>query len=341
MARNIELRSTFESKGYVVEYDDKTKNIRVYDPKTGHSAMVTPGSYNIDPKTGKAKISQDTVNRVMETISSGKYKLPGYGGSSSGSSSSSKTPTSSSKSKAPTSPSKPYEGHIKNYFGTPENYAIAIQLKEALGQPLDDPAAAEAFKRDYPHLFSTSLFETLGLTSQQQQQRQQQVMPEWAQDFMSSVTETMAGFSKALQSLQPPPLPPMPEMMQPPQIQQPETIQENVPVEGVETPQTEQPQATPEAPRTASGFVLQAGRLPASPMVSAESLYDYYKKLTGREDENVRQFLASPQFQSALQGVVPAWMAADPVWRLLLTRAGVNPRQLRLEAIRERLNKEE
>jgi len=138
---------------------------------------------------------------------------------------------------------------------------------------------------------------------------------------------------RQLQSVQPPQLP-----TQAPKV---ETVPENVPVEGVtEQRQDTSTSTTPEAPRGSSGFLLQAGSLPSTPVVSADALYDYYRRLTGREDEGVRQFLASPQFQSALMGTVPAWMAADPIWRAILARAGVNPQQLRLDAIRQRLSGE-
>lgn len=147
---------------------------------------------------------------------------------------------------------------------------------------------------------------------------------------LQSHNQSLVDLVRQLQNVQPPQMPAQKTKV--------ETVQENVPVEGVEpAQQAQQTTAQAEAPRGSSGFILQGGALPPSPAVSAEALYDYYRRLTGREDEGVRQFLAGPQFQAALQGAVPAWMAADPVWRALLARAGVNPRQLRLEALRSRL----
>lgn len=43
----------------------------------------------------------------------------------------------------------------------------------------------------------------------------------------------------------------------------------------------------------------------------------------GRQEEYVRQYLASPYFQRVLGGAVPVWMSADPLWRLYLHRLGL------------------
>ncbi|WP_026487639.1 hypothetical protein [Caldanaerobius polysaccharolyticus] len=308
MAQNIGLRDYFEKQGYKVNYDNKTGNITISDPKTGHSATVPKGTYSL--VNNRAYVSPDYARSVGHTL----------------------------------------------FFGSPEAYAEAIKTKEAAGIPLDDPAAAAQFKQNYPQLFSTP-----------QTQQQQQTTPSdwWAQflqdymqssearinalqsqlsslqnqnQFLSSMSSQLQSQNQALsdlirqlQNVQPPQLPTQETKV--------ETVQENVPVEGVEQTQPQQQTTQTEAPKGASGFVLQGGTLPSTPAVTAEALYDYYRRLTGREDESVRQFLAGPQFQAALQGAVPAWMAADPIWRLLLTRAGVNPKQLRLDTLRERLNK--
>lgn len=58
--------------------------------------------------------------------------------------------TSTTTAKAPSEPS--YAKHIQG-FGSPEAYAAAIKQAQAAGRPLSDPAAAEAFKKDYPQLF--------------------------------------------------------------------------------------------------------------------------------------------------------------------------------------------
>jgi hypothetical protein len=74
--RSIATRDYFEGKGYEVQWDDKTGNIRVIDPRTGHSASITRGFY--DTIGGTSYISPDMTKRVEETIGSGQYKLPGY-----------------------------------------------------------------------------------------------------------------------------------------------------------------------------------------------------------------------------------------------------------------------
>jgi hypothetical protein len=70
-SNNVAVRSTFEGQGYNVEYDSNTGAIRVYDPKTGHSANIMPGAYSI--QNGSAYISPDVVSQVTNTIQSGKY----------------------------------------------------------------------------------------------------------------------------------------------------------------------------------------------------------------------------------------------------------------------------
>jgi len=75
-ARNIPLRDYFEASGYKVEYLEDSKHIRVYDPETGHSAMLSKDFYDVEKN--KAYISEDMVKRIEQTIKEGKYKLPGY-----------------------------------------------------------------------------------------------------------------------------------------------------------------------------------------------------------------------------------------------------------------------
>ncbi len=70
-SRSIAVRDYFKDYNYNVDYDPNTKNIRVYDPNTGHSAMITTGFY--DNPSGKAYISPDMATRVLNTIASGKY----------------------------------------------------------------------------------------------------------------------------------------------------------------------------------------------------------------------------------------------------------------------------
>ena len=47
-----------------------------------------------------------------------------------------------------------YQGNL-SWFGSPEAYAAEIKRKQKAGIPLSDPAAAQAFMRDYPQLFQT------------------------------------------------------------------------------------------------------------------------------------------------------------------------------------------
>lgn len=111
------------------------------------------------------------------------------------------------------------------------------------------------------------------------------------------------------------------QAVQPVSIQQPPTLQGITPAEDV---QAAQPQEQPKSalPSTPGGFVQQAAALPYLP--SVDKLYDLYKQVFGKEDEGIKAYLASPQFQGILSGgAVPMWMQADPLWRLYLARLGV------------------
>lgn len=85
-----------------------------------------------------------------------------------------------------------YKWYLDNYFGSPEAYAREIKRKESSGQPMSDPAAAAAFKADYPGLFSPA--PSTGATGTQKtavstptvtqtipQPRQQQYQPQYQQ----------------------------------------------------------------------------------------------------------------------------------------------------------------
>jgi len=68
---NVQTRQYFENKGYTVEYLPESGNIRVYDPKTGHSSMIMKGAYT--ENAGVSTISPDIANKIESTIASGKY----------------------------------------------------------------------------------------------------------------------------------------------------------------------------------------------------------------------------------------------------------------------------
>jgi hypothetical protein len=89
---------------------------------------------------------------------------------------------------------------------------------------------------------------------------------------------------------------------------------------------------TPITPKPAPGAPTQIGPggfqyagQAQTALPTADSLYALYKRISGGQDnEGMRQYLASPEFQAILQsGQVPMWMASDPVWRLYLMRLGV------------------
>lgn len=69
----VALRNYFENKGYAVDYDSSTGNIRVYDPNTGNSSMIMKGAYsNIG---GTAYATNDVLKSVENEIASGKYNV--------------------------------------------------------------------------------------------------------------------------------------------------------------------------------------------------------------------------------------------------------------------------
>jgi hypothetical protein len=69
-----------------------------------------------------------------------------------------------------------------------------------------------------------------------------------------------------------------------------------------------------------------------------DELYNIYKQVVGGEENPaIREYLASPQFQSVLGGNIPMWMSADPIWRLYLMRLGLlgsNTNEARINALR-------
>ncbi|WP_231115224.1 hypothetical protein [Neomoorella thermoacetica] len=139
----------------------------------------------------------------------------------------------------------------------------------------------------------------------------------------------------------PPQLPPLPklEVTPPPtpvKIEQPPKIEVPVEQKPAETPAPAQEQMQ----QGPGGFVEQVTPLATAP--SVDDLYKLYKEITGgKESPEIREYLASPQFQSVLSGRVPMWMSADPIWRLYLMRLGYLPRsqsdQARLNALQERV----
>jgi len=109
--------------------------------------------------------------------------------------------------------------------------------------------------------------------------------------------------------------------MQPVKIQEPPKLQDITPAEDVKAaqPQEQPREALPKGP---GGFVQQLTPLPYLP--SVDKLYDLYKQVFGKEDEQAKVYLAGPEFQGILRsGVVPLWMRSDPLWRLYLQRLGV------------------
>lgn len=266
-----------------------------------------------------------------------------------------------------------------NYFGSPEAYAKAIQEKEAAGVPLSDPQAAAAFKQAYLQLFSSSNPKAQAIEKRLQSaqaepdegsaltsvtydtsDRKGDVTPTVAETMSSSGGKMPAmagtiikeseplqpislgptqGTSSAVPAFPSVELPPAPKVEQPkteqPKTPEPEKIPENVSTEGVAPAEkskgTEAQIQGEELPKGLGGFMLQGDTLTPSP----EVLYSYYKALTGREDEN-----AYKQLQASYEGgAIPMWMASDPVWRAVFAKAGVNPRELRVNALKRRLGR--
>ncbi len=74
----------------------------------------------------------------------------------------------------------------------------------------------------------------------------------------------------------------------------------------------------------AAGFSYQASTPPVLPTI--DKLLETYRQVFGRSDQDVQQYLQSPEFQSVLRGNVPMWMEADPLWRRYLQMLGISRR---------------
>jgi len=95
---------------------------------------------------------------------------------------------------------------------------------------------------------------------------------------------------------------------------------------------------TPEAmTRTSAGFAQYVSPIASVP--TSDELYELYKQMTGgQENEAVRQYLNSADFQSVLGGQIPLWMQTDPVWRVYLQRLGLWKTSPRISAMQRYLN---
>lgn len=67
------VRDYFSGKGYQVQYDAPTGNIRVYNPTSGASSVLQKGSYY--QQNGNSYMNQDTANSIMGELTSNKYNL--------------------------------------------------------------------------------------------------------------------------------------------------------------------------------------------------------------------------------------------------------------------------
>lgn len=283
----------------------------------------------------------------------------------------------SSTSSTASSSSSPYG---KNYFGfgSKEAYARAIQQKEASGQKLSNPEAAERFKAENPDLFKPSLSSgtTAKSTSSGTSTNIVSRAPETLSSFRASdernnpnsarpstSTSTALGLgsgnagngaesnsqrTKAIQNRLMPGSSSSSSGLSP---SSGTSTSPGISMQTIGTPPTDidvtagtQMASTtnanvPEAmSRTPFGFAEYVGPIGSVPTV--DELYNLYKQVAGgQEDQAVRDYLASPDFQSVLGGTVPFWMQADPVWRLYLQRLGMlSPeKSSRMKAMMQRL----
>lgn len=108
----------------------------------------------------------------------------------------------------------------------------------------------------------------------------------------------------------------------------PPTVETAPQVENV--PAAATPQATPQqttalpagVSQGAGGFTYQATTPPILPTV--DKLLETYRRVFGKADQDVQQYLQSPEFQTVLRGNVPMWMEADPLWRRYLQMLGIS-----------------
>lgn len=260
------------------------------------------------------------------------------------------TPKPTAAARTPTG--RTYDKYVRAY-GV-EGYAAQIRDKLTKGQPLDDPAAAAEFMRDHPEFdfglyggvspsVSSSVPIAANAPSSQLQQQGQDVLNsivEQAQRTIDAVTQQNQALQQTVsdllnqlaqvrQGVQTPSMPV--SITQPPQVEVPAGTEPQAPG-GQEGLQQDLLQKGP------SGFTVRAEQPTTLTAPSVDELYNIYKQVVGGEENPaIREYLASPQFQSVLGGNIPMWMSADPIWRLYLMRLGLlgsNTNEARINALR-------
>lgn len=164
----------------------------------------------------------------------------------------------------------------------------------------------------------------------------------WGQGYYSSKTmsdvikdklnQLQAQTQSALDIIknwQPPQMPTLPPLQTPSTLTQtpPPKVETAPQVENVPAEATAQQQAAPlpaGVSQGAGGFTYQASAPPVLPTV--DKLLETYRQVFGKADQDVQQYLQSPEFQSVLKGNVPMWMEADPLWRRYLQMLGISRR---------------
>lgn len=118
-----------------------------------------------------------------------------------------------------------------------------------------------------------------------------------------------------------PPAVPQPEVIKPPGVEGPPQVEGITAAPSAEVPQEKLPEGVRKG---AAGF--ESTIAPAGVPPSVDELVKKYRDVfgAGTEDRYVRQYLAGPQFQGKiLQGTIPLWMRADPLWRQFLRTLGL------------------
>lgn len=152
------------------------------------------------------------------------------------------------------------------------------------------------------------------------------------QALQQTISDLLNQLVQARQGVQTPVQAPV-SITQPPQVEVPA---------GSEQPSTTGAQVQQELlQKGPSGFTVRAEQPMTLVAPSVDELYNIYKQVVGgQENPAIREYLASPQFQSVLGGNIPMWMSADPIWRLYLIRLGLldgGTNEARINALRERV----
>lgn len=315
---------------------------RTYSPsqveKVGGSYYVAGTSINVSPvSSSSGSKSSSTTTSASKSSSSSSSAKPAGTTSSTTSSTSSKSSSSGSKTvySSTISPEQ-IIGYDPNWFINlpPEIQQKANAERQKVGAtplPTDRPLTYEESGGGtiLPSRSSLSSSTQQAISSAEQQAFAPYIQQQQQQQLIDALQARIKQLENQLTNWQSFSLPSPTDWVSPslPTTQTPPPTVETAPqVENV--PATAAPQQTTALPagvsQGAGGFTYQATAPPVLPTV--DKLLETYRQVFGKADQDVQQYLQSPEFQTVLRGNVPMWMEADPLWRRYLQLLGISRR---------------